>query len=113
MKDSALAADPVNSTTRGDLVGKVEEMRGVGRSSSGGLAGEPFQQVGQSWDCSQVEKEPGERDAMDWLVDDEMMRQREEASRDEEDTAVRRSEVRKLHVEKAHSAPGLVVRRHK
>ena len=51
----------------------------VERSSSGGLAEEQLPHV---WDrvgiAPQVENEPEERDAMAWLVDDEMMRQWEE-----------------------------------
>ena len=45
----------------GNLAGKVEETCGVERSSSGGLAEEPFQHVGQSWSWFQVENEPEER----------------------------------------------------
>ena len=36
-------------------------------------AEEPVQHVGQSWDWSQAETEPEERDAMDWLMDDETL----------------------------------------
>ena len=43
-------------------------MGDVDRSSCGVLAGEPFQHVNQSWDCSELENEPEERDAMDWLM---------------------------------------------
>ena len=65
---------PVNSTIGGDLAGKVEETCGVERSFSGGLAEEPVGLAGQSWDCSQVEDEPDESDAVEWLVDTELMR---------------------------------------
>ena len=54
----------------------VRETGGVGRSSSGGLAEESFQQVGQIWDGSQVEAEPEERTAIEWLMDVEMMSNR-------------------------------------
>ena len=37
--------------------------------------GSPAKHVNQSWYCSQLENELEERDAMDWLMDDEMMRQ--------------------------------------
>ena len=86
--NAALAADSLNFTISSDLVGKVEETCGVGRSSSGGLAEEPFQHVGQSLDCSQVENDPEEKDAADWLMDDEM-RQWEEFSKDQEENRVR------------------------
>ena len=39
--------------------------------------------MGQSWDCSQMEDELDERDATDWLADDEMMKQWEEVSKEE------------------------------
>ena len=38
----------------------------------------------QSWDCSQVEHEPDEKDPMNCLLDHEMMRQWEEARNGEE-----------------------------
>ena len=60
-----LAAYPVNSTVSGDLAGTVEKKCGVERSLSGVEVGEPFQHVGQSCDCSQVETELEVRD-MDW-----------------------------------------------
>ena len=87
------------------LAGEADETCG------GGLVGEPFQHVGQSWDCLRVENEleERERDAIDWLVDDKMMRQREAVSKDEEDITVKRSEGGKLQVEKVQSALELVV----
>ena len=45
------------------------------RSFSGVLAGELCQHVNQCWGCSQLENELERRDATDWLMDDEMMRQ--------------------------------------
>ena len=56
-----------------------------------------------------MENEPEERDAMQWLMDDELMRQREEASKYDENVTVKRSAGRKLLVEKVQRAPGLVV----
>ena len=52
--------------------------------------------VGQSWDCSQLEDELGERerDVMDRLEDDEMMRRWEEVSKEEEQVTLRRNEGR-------------------
>ena len=41
--------------------------------------------VGQSWDRSQVEDDLEEGDAMDWLKEDEMMRQWEEVSKEDYD----------------------------
>ena len=72
--NAALTADLVESTTSGVLAGEVEEVGDVERGSSGVLAEEPFQHVKESWDCSQVENEPEERSAMDWLMNDEIMR---------------------------------------
>ena len=73
--NAVLTANPVDSTT------------------SGVLADEPLQHVNQSWDCSQVENEP-ERAAMNWLMDDEMMRHWEEVGKEEEELAAKRSEGR-------------------
>ena len=68
---AVLTASLEDSTTSGVLVGREEEMGGVEKkSSSGVLAGEPFQHVNQNCGCSQVENEV-ERDSMDWLMDDE------------------------------------------
>ena len=44
-----------------------------------------------------MENEPDARDAMDWLIDDELMRNG------------KRREVKLLQVEKVQSAPGLLV----
>ena len=46
---------------------------------------------------------------MDWLTDDEMMRQSEEVGKYDEELTVKRSEGGKPHMEKAHSAQQLVV----
>ena len=62
---TALAADPVKTAITGDLAGKVKEMCGVERSSSGGLAEERLEYVGQSWDCTQVENDREARE-MRW-----------------------------------------------
>ena len=62
----------------------MEEIGDVERSKSSILVGEPYQHVNQSWDCSQVENEPEERDAIDWLMDVAMIRQWEEVIKDEE-----------------------------
>ena len=55
------------------------------------LADGLFQHVGQSWDCSQMENELEERDAMAWPMDDEMTRQWEEVSNEEEEITVKRN----------------------
>ena len=78
-----LAAGPTESTARSDDASAVEE-RNAERSSGGDVAKEPFfQQVGQSWVCSQMEDELDERHAMDWLVGDEVLRQCGEVSKGE------------------------------
>ena len=97
---AVLAADPVNFSVSSDLAGKVEETCGEERSSSGGVAEEPCQHAGQSWDCSQVENELEERAAMNWPLDDEMMRPWEEVSKDEDEITVKRSEGGRLHMDR-------------
>ena len=82
--NAILTAGPIESTTRGDIAAVVEERRNADRSSGGDVVGEPLQHVDQSWDCSQKEDESEERCAMDWRMDDEMMRQREEVCKEEE-----------------------------
>ena len=52
--------------------------------------GSLFRHLYQRWDSSQEENEPEERDAMDWLMDDGMMRQWEEIGKDEEEITVKR-----------------------
>ena len=54
-----------------------------------------------------MENELEERGAMDWLLDDELLRQWEGVSKEEEEITVR-SEGRRLQVEKVQSAPRLV-----
>ena len=49
------------------------------------------------------------RDTMDWLMDDEMMRQSEEVSKEEEKITLKSNECGKLQAETARSAPELVV----
>ena len=48
---------------------------------------------------------------MDWVMNDEMMRQWEGVSKDEEEITVKRREGGKLQVEKVQRAPELVVAR--
>ena len=71
----------------------------VDRSSSGKLAEEPVQHVGQGRDCSQVENE-AESDGTDWLLD-ELMRQWEEVSEVEEITV---KKTRRKKVTRGESA---------
>ena len=73
--NEVLTANPVDSTT------------------CGVLADEPLQHANQSWDCSQVENEQ-ERAAMNWLMDDEMMRHWEDVGKEEEELTAKRSEGR-------------------
>ena len=61
-----LEADRVKSGVRGDLAGTVEETCAAERSSRAVLAGDAFQHAGHSWDWSQVDYEPEEREVMDW-----------------------------------------------
>ena len=84
VKNAVLIANLVDSTTGGALAGEAEVTCVVEISSSSVLAGEPFPHVFQSWNCSQVENAQG-RYAMDWLLDDEMMKQWDEISQDEEE----------------------------
>ena len=72
--NAALTADLVESHHKRAPAGEGEEVGDVERGSSSVLAEEPFQHVKQSWDCSQVENEPEERYAMDWLMNDESMK---------------------------------------
>ena len=53
----------------------------------------------QKWDCCQAEDDFEEGDVMDWLEDDEMMRQWEGASKEEEKITVRKLEDTCLQVE--------------
>ena len=55
------------------------------------------------------ERARGERDAMDWLMDDDMMKHWEEISKDEEEIKVKRRKGGKLQVEKVQSTPELVL----
>ena len=75
-----LTEGAIESTARSDVATVVEERRNTERSCGGDVAEEPFQCVGPSWDCSQMEDESEERDAMDWLMDDELMGQWEEVT---------------------------------
>ena len=54
------------------------------------MAGEHFQHAGQNWNCLQVENESEARDALDWPVDDELMKQWEEDSEDEEEITLKK-----------------------
>ena len=64
-----LAAGSVDSTTSGCGLGrKRKDVQAALRPRN------HFEQVGQSWDGSQVESEPEERDAVDCPMDDGMMR---------------------------------------
>ena len=67
--------------------------------------------MGRSWNCSQVEDELEERDAMDWLEDDEIMRQWEEVSKEEERITRRKGEGREWTAEGVQRVPELVVAR--
>ena len=78
--NAILTADPIESDSRADAATVVEKMRNAERSS-GGEAEEPCQHVGKSWDCQRVENELEKRDATDWLMDEEMMRQWKEISK--------------------------------
>ena len=56
-----------------------------------------------------MENKLEERDAVDWLTDDEMMRQWEEVSEDEEEITAKRCDGGKPQAEQVRSAPELVV----
>ena len=78
---------------------------GMPGKKQGDVAWMSSRQVGQSWDCSQVEYELEERHAMDWLEDDEMMKQWEEVSKEEEKTMMKRNEGRVLRMNRVLSVP--------
>ena len=61
----------------------------------------------RKWDCSQDEGTLEEGDIMDWYEDDEMRRQLEETSKEEEKIARRKMEGKGLQVEGAQSVPEL------
>ena len=63
----------------------------------------------QKLDCSQVEEECEEGEMMDWLEVDEMMRQREEVSKEDEKITVRKMEGRSLQHEAVQKAPEILV----
>ena len=67
------------------------------------------QSLKQKLDCSQVEEHFGEGDVMDWYEDDEMVRHREDISKEEEKIAKVKMEGKSLQVEGAHRAPELLV----
>ena len=66
---------------------------------------------GSKLGCSQVENEPEETVAVDWLMDDEL-RLWEVVRKDEQGITLKRSEGRDFQVEQVQSAPGLVVHFH-
>ena len=77
----------------------MSEMGSSGESGFGinwkDLLEETRRIVGLSWNCSHVEDDLEEGDAMDWLKDDEVMRQWRQVSNEELLKAVRRNEGRK------------------
>ena len=69
--NAILTSGPIEATARADVAAAVR-WRNVERGSGCGVAEEPFQHVGQSWECSQIGDELEERDAIDWLMCDDM-----------------------------------------
>ena len=67
----------------------------------------------QKWYCSQVEDDFQEGHAMDWLEDDEMMKQWEDVSNEEEKITVRKMEGKRLQVEGVQKVPELLALRQK
>ena len=61
------------------------------------------------WDCTQAEDDFDEGDVMYWLEDDEMMRQWEDVSKEEENITVRKMEGRSLQVEGVQKVPELLM----
>ena len=100
VRGAVTSGDFVNSTVSGGLAGTVGKTCGVQRSSSFVLAAEHFLHAGQKWECSQGENEKEERDA-NWLMADQLMRQWDEVSKDEEEITVER----RLQVDEVQNAP--------
>ena len=76
--NAILRSDPFKSTARSDVAPAVEE-RNAAEGSGRDAAEEPFQHVGQSWGLfADGGRVVGERDAADWLMDDEAMGRRHE-----------------------------------
>ena len=86
--NAILTSGPIEPTARGDVAVVVEE-RNAETSSGGDVAEEPFQHVGQSWECSQIEDEF------------------EETRKEEERITRRRSEGREVRVGRVQSVPEL------
>ena len=60
-----------------------------------------------------MEIEPEERDATDWLTDDEMMRHWEEVNKDDKEITVKRSDGGKLQVRMCEVHQNLWLHDHK
>ena len=73
------------------------------------LSEETRRSVGPGWESSQVEDVLEERDAMDWLEDDMMMRRWEEVSQEEEKITLRRNEGRGRMRKELPTVPQLMV----
>ena len=78
-------------------IGRKDDLKGIEQS------------LKQKWDSSQIEGDFGDGDVVDWYEDDEMMRQWEEASKEEEMIAKRNMEPTSLQVEGVQRAPELPV----
>ena len=65
-------SDECNLDTRRDVAAVMEESSAE-RGSDGDVCEKPFQHVDKNWDCSQIEDEVEERDAMVWFEHDEPM----------------------------------------
>ena len=61
------------------------------------------------WDCSQNEDSIEEGDVIDWYEDDEMLRQWEEVSEEEEKIVNRKTEGNGLQIEGVRRVPELLV----
>ena len=106
--NAILSPGPIESHCQRRVAAVVEESNAE-RGSGGDVADEPFQHLGQSWDCSQMEDELEERDATDWIMDDEMIRQWEEVCKVDERITRIRGEGRVFKVEGVQSVLETVV----
>ena len=73
--NAILTTGAIESTTSGDVADVVEEMENVERSSGGDVAEEVFSACGSKLGLFAGGNALEERDATDWVMDDEMMRQ--------------------------------------
>ena len=102
-----LAGVPRETDAAGSGVAQVAVF--VAQSTNAGRDPGTASGMKQKWDCSQVEDEFGEGDGMEWLEGDDLMRQWEEVSKEEEKTEVRKFVGRSSQIEGVQKAPEVLV----